>query len=167
VGCYQRGQAPCRSDAAQWKDAVTEAALAFQMLCMFGQLSPLLGDLKISLLRTGIACSFRPSFGFFGSLPVFFRSFHADALRSLNEFRTPGCFIIEPDHGAPIWPSDKRGMPNRLLFTCPITRMKVQHWLDSDENTSVNEYEAITCQACARIHLINRKTGKLLGQEDQ
>jgi len=46
---------------------------------MFGQLSPLLGDLKISLLRTGIACSRRQSFGFFGSLPVFFRSFHADA----------------------------------------------------------------------------------------
>ena len=66
-------------------DAVTEAALAFQMLCMFGQLVPLLGDLKISLLRTGIACSFRPSFGFFGSLPVFFRSFHADALRSLRQ----------------------------------------------------------------------------------
>jgi len=59
------------------------------MLCMFGQLSPLLGDLKISLLRTGIACSRRHSFGFFGSLPVFFRSFHADALWSLNEFRTP------------------------------------------------------------------------------
>ena len=46
------------------------------MLCMFGQLSPLLGDLKRSLLRTGIACSRRHSFGFFGSLPVFFRSFH-------------------------------------------------------------------------------------------
>jgi hypothetical protein len=61
----------------------------FHMLCMFGQLSPLLGDLKISLLRPGIACSRRHSFGFFGSLPVFFRSFHADALRSLNELRTP------------------------------------------------------------------------------
>lgn len=35
----------------------TEAALVFHMLCMFGQLSPLLGDLKISLLRTGIACT--------------------------------------------------------------------------------------------------------------
>jgi hypothetical protein len=84
VGCYQRGQAPCGSDAAQWKEAVTAAALAFEMLCMFGQLSPLLGDLKISLLRTGIACSFRPSFGFCGSPPVFFRSLHADALRSLK-----------------------------------------------------------------------------------
>ena len=30
-----------------------------------------------------------------------------------------------------------------LLFTCPITRMKVQHWLDSDEDTSANEFEAI------------------------
>jgi uncharacterized protein YbaR (Trm112 family) len=58
-------------------------------------------------------------------------------------------------------------MPTLLLFSCPITRMKVQHWLDSDEDTSANEYEAITCQACARIHLINRKTGKLLGQEDE
>jgi uncharacterized protein YbaR (Trm112 family) len=57
-------------------------------------------------------------------------------------------------------------MPS-LLFTCPITRMKVQDWLDSDEDTSANEYEAITCQACARIHFINRKTGKLLGQEDE
>jgi len=54
----------------------------FHMLCMFGQLSPLLGDLKISLLRLGIACSRRHRFGFFGSLPVFFRSFHADALRT-------------------------------------------------------------------------------------
>ena len=59
-----------------------KAALVFHMLGMFGQLSPLLGDLKISLLRTGIACSRRHSFGFFGSLPVFFRSFHADALRT-------------------------------------------------------------------------------------
>jgi hypothetical protein len=53
----------------------------FHMLRMFGQLSPLLGDLKISLLRLGIACSRRHRFGFFGSLPVF-RSFHADALRA-------------------------------------------------------------------------------------
>jgi uncharacterized protein YbaR (Trm112 family) len=54
-----------------------------------------------------------------------------------------------------------------LLFTCPITRMKVPALLDSDEDTSANEYEAITCKACARIHLINRKTGKLLGKQDE
>jgi hypothetical protein len=54
-----------------------------------------------------------------------------------------------------------------LLFTCPRTQMKVQHWLDDDEDVSDNEYEAVTCQACARLHLINRKTGKLLGKQDE
>jgi hypothetical protein len=51
-----------------------------------------------------------------------------------------------------------------LVFTCPTTNWKVQHWLDDDEDATDNEYEAITCQACARLHLINRKTGHLLGQ---
>jgi hypothetical protein len=74
----------------------TEAVLVFHMLCMFGQLSPLLGDLKISLLRTGIACSRRQSFGFFGSLPVFFRTFHADALRSAHCGLRPNGEAEEP-----------------------------------------------------------------------
>jgi hypothetical protein len=53
-----------------------------------------------------------------------------------------------------------------LVFTCPTTNWKVQHWLDDDEDATDNEYEAITCQACARLHLINRKTQHLLGQMD-
>jgi hypothetical protein len=53
------------------------------------------------------------------------------------------------------------------LFTCPLTDLKVQHWLDDDEDASETEYEAITCKACGRLHLINRKTGRLLGQQDE
>jgi hypothetical protein len=54
-----------------------------------------------------------------------------------------------------------------FLFTCPSTNLNVQHWRDDgDEDVSDNEYEAITCKACARLHLINRKTGKVLGQVD-
>jgi hypothetical protein len=39
-----------------------------------------------------------------------------------------------------------RGRPDiasmaALLFTCPITRMKVQHWLDDDEDASEDDYE--------------------------
>ena len=49
-----------------------------------------------------------------------------------------------------------------LLFTCPITRMKVQHWLDDDEDVSEDDYEGVTCQACAGVHFVNRK-GKVLG----
>jgi hypothetical protein len=54
-----------------------------------------------------------------------------------------------------------------LLFTCPVTSMKVQHWLDDDQDAPENEYEAITCAACTRVHLLNRKTGKLLGQDEE
>jgi hypothetical protein len=42
------------------------------------------------------------------------------------------------------------------LFTCPVTDLKVQHWLDDDEDVPENEHEAITCEACARLHLINQ-----------
>jgi hypothetical protein len=52
------------------------------------------------------------------------------------------------------------------VFTCPATGMNIQHWLDEDEDTSEHEYEARTCPACARLHFINRKTGRLLGQQD-
>jgi hypothetical protein len=49
-----------------------------------------------------------------------------------------------------------------LLFTCPITRMRVQHWLNDDKDASEDDYEGITCQACAGVHFVNRK-GKVLG----
>ena len=52
-----------------------------------------------------------------------------------------------------------------LLFTCPITRMRVQDWLDDDEDASEDDYEGITCHACAGVHFVNRK-GKLLGDDD-
>jgi hypothetical protein len=52
-----------------------------------------------------------------------------------------------------------------LLFTCPTTKLNVQYWLDDEEEVPNSEYEAIKCAACAKPHLINRKTGKLLGAE--
>jgi hypothetical protein len=39
-----------------------------------------------------------------------------------------------------------------LLFTCPNTQMKAQHWLDDDEHASEDDYEGITCHACAGVH---------------
>ena len=44
--------------------------------------------------------------------------------------------------------------------------MKVQYWLDDDEEISANEYEAIRCKSCDMLHLINRKSGKLLGWKE-
>jgi hypothetical protein len=55
-----------------------------------------------------------------------------------------------------------------FVCTCPSTKLDVQYSLDDDKKDDVpdTEYEAVTCEACAKVHLINRKTGKLLGQED-
>jgi hypothetical protein len=52
-----------------------------------------------------------------------------------------------------------------VVFTCPATFMNVQHSLDDDPDVPENEYEVITCLACTKLHLINRKTGKILGQD--
>ncbi len=49
-----------------------------------------------------------------------------------------------------------------IVFICPTTDLGVQHWLDEDEDISENEYEVITCPACANLHLIDRRTGKPL-----
>ena len=54
-----------------------------------------------------------------------------------------------------------------FIFRCPTTDINVQHWLDEDQDISENEYEGIICPACTRLHLINRKTGKLLGEEEE
>jgi hypothetical protein len=37
---------------------------------------------------------------------------------------------------------------------------------EDDKDASTGEYRPIICQACTRVHFINRKTGQLLGQKD-
>jgi hypothetical protein len=45
--------------------------------------------------------------------------------------------------------------------------MNVQHLSEDDQDAPDNEYEGIACPACAKVHFVNRKTGKLLGQDEQ
>ena len=52
-----------------------------------------------------------------------------------------------------------------LVFKCPHTGLNVQHWLDEPADDSPS-YETVVCQACNRLHFINRSTGKLLGAEE-
>jgi hypothetical protein len=52
-----------------------------------------------------------------------------------------------------------------LVFRCPATGLNVQHQLDDDPDISDTEYEGITCPGCTKLHFLNRKTGKLLGQD--
>ncbi len=51
-----------------------------------------------------------------------------------------------------------------LIFRCVQTGMNVQVWLpDEAPPDRADSYEAVTCPACTRLHLVNKTTGKILG----
>jgi hypothetical protein len=54
-----------------------------------------------------------------------------------------------------------------MLVIFPTTSIKVQHWLNEDRDAPPDAYEMVICPACKRVHFINQKTGKLLGQGDK
>ncbi|SPP91633.1 hypothetical protein [Bradyrhizobium vignae] len=53
------------------------------------------------------------------------------------------------------------GVDRQIVFKCPQTDLNVQHRLtdEPDDRTHVS----VSCPACTRLHLIDRTTGKLLG----
>jgi hypothetical protein len=53
-----------------------------------------------------------------------------------------------------------------VLYRCPNTGFRVQGYTEDEPIPSdrVN-YEPITCLACKLVHLVNLKSGKLLGEE--
>lgn len=55
-----------------------------------------------------------------------------------------------------------------VVFRCPGTGLNVQHWLAAEDDPAGREcsYETVLCKACARLHFINRATGKLFGQPE-
>jgi hypothetical protein len=53
------------------------------------------------------------------------------------------------------------------VFRCPASGLNVQHQTDDDPDISENEYVGVMCPACTNMHLLNRKTGKLLGEDDE
>ena len=54
-----------------------------------------------------------------------------------------------------------------FVFRCPASGLNVLHQVDDDPDIAENEYEGIMCPACTKMHLLNRKTGKVLGQDDE
>jgi hypothetical protein len=58
----------------------------------------------------------------------------------------------------------QRDMGN-VVFRCPRTGLNVQHWLVEETGPDAPQcsYETVVCKACMRLHFINRRTGKVLG----
>jgi hypothetical protein len=42
-----------------------------------------------------------------------------------------------------------------------------QRWSDEDDDVREHEYEGVICPALTRLHFLNRKNGKPLGQGDE
>lgn len=55
-----------------------------------------------------------------------------------------------------------------FIYRCPATGLNVQGWVADDPSEGEAEtYEPMTCTACTRIHLVNPKTGKPIGQNEE
>ena len=51
-----------------------------------------------------------------------------------------------------------------FLYRCLNTALNVQGWVADDPTEGKAEtYEPLTCTACTQVHLVNPKTGKVLG----
>jgi hypothetical protein len=50
-----------------------------------------------------------------------------------------------------------------FLYQCPTLGLRVQGWAeDAGAEEGADAYEAVTCTACGRTHLVNPKTGHTL-----
>jgi hypothetical protein len=58
-------------------------------------------------------------------------------------------------------------MAHGFVYRCPNTGKNVQGWVADDPTVREQAfYEAVTCTACAQVHLVEPKTGKLVGYEE-
>jgi len=56
-----------------------------------------------------------------------------------------------------------------FLFRCTATGAQTQGWVDDDTHAEIgeNDYISISCVACGLTHMINPKTGRLLGSRQE
>ena len=53
-----------------------------------------------------------------------------------------------------------------FLFRCPSTGLQVQGWVaDDSSKPDDGAFEAISCDACGQVHLVNPKTGRTIGNK--
>jgi hypothetical protein len=54
-----------------------------------------------------------------------------------------------------------------IVFRCPNMGVHVQGWFADDGTENGGDtYESVLCTACRNLHLVNRKTGRILGADD-
>jgi hypothetical protein len=51
-------------------------------------------------------------------------------------------------------------------FLCPYSGVHVHAWTEADDSGG-NNYKTVSCAACQQVHLVNPKTGHVVGQEEK
>ena len=55
-----------------------------------------------------------------------------------------------------------------FLFRRPNTGYRVKGWVADDGSDAAGEtYETVSCQACRQMHLVNPRTGRVMGSDDE
>jgi hypothetical protein len=54
-----------------------------------------------------------------------------------------------------------------FLYRCPNTGRQVQSWVADDPAEDDDTYQTVTCLACGGLHLVNPKTSKVVGNDDE
>ena len=57
--------------------------------------------------------------------------------------------------------------PFLYRYRCPNTGRQVQGFVADDPTEDSDEYQSMTCLACAQMHFVNPNTGKVLGADDE
>jgi hypothetical protein len=57
-------------------------------------------------------------------------------------------------------------MATTFSYRCPKTGHTVQGWSAEEVTDDENAYESVACLACTKLHMVNMKTGKVLGAEE-
>jgi hypothetical protein len=53
-----------------------------------------------------------------------------------------------------------------FIYRCPNTGFRVQGY-EPDNTAGDSAYEAVVCTICKRVHLVNFRTGKVLGDDSE
>jgi hypothetical protein len=53
------------------------------------------------------------------------------------------------------------------IFLCPTMGVRVQGWFSDDGSENGDTYEAVTCLACAQVHMVNPRSGTVLGADEE
>ena len=139
-------------------------------IVVIDQGAPLIGLGSMAARR---GCSSAPAHG----LSRMTQSRQKSLNRKIINFRQPSWFLVperkKPARSVLRWikrrPVESRltGYMGAFIYRCPTMGLNVQGWF-ADEVTA-NEgdnYETVTCLACRQVHLVNRDTGRTLGDEE-